>query len=156
SSGSAEAGDKTSFDWVGSEVEHDWNRGGRLPRRQRRRSATSRDNHARLTTDQFGRQRRQSIVLALRPAIFDGQVSALDIAGFTQPIAEHAQTVAKRIRPFRTEHTNHRHGRLLRACRERPKTRRHGRRAAEQRYELAALHSITSSARASSIGGASR
>src|SRR5262249_56023025 len=86
----------------------------------------------------------------------EGQVAERDIGGFTEPIAKHAQTVAKRIRPFRAEHTNHRHGRLLRACRERPKTRRHGRRAAEQRYELAALHSITSSARASSIGGASR
>src|SRR5262245_45671383 len=38
---------------------------------------------------------------------------------------------------------HHRHRRLLRARRERPC----GGRAAEQRYELAALHSITSSAR---------
>src|SRR5262249_32838992 len=41
---------------------------------------------------------------------------------------------------------------LLRAYRERP-CRRH---AAEQRDEVPALHSITSSARASSIGGTSR
>src|SRR5262249_19011159 len=39
---------------------------------------------------------------------------------------------------------------LLRARRERPR-----RRAAEQRDELAPLHSITSSARASSVGGTS-
>ena len=39
--------------------------------------------------------------------------------------------------------------RLLRARRERPR----GRRAAEQRDELAPPHSITSSARASSVGG---
>jgi hypothetical protein len=38
---------------------------------------------------------------------------------------------------------------LLRTRRERPR----GRRATEQRDELAPLHSITSSARASSIGG---
>jgi hypothetical protein len=38
---------------------------------------------------------------------------------------------------------NHRHRRLLRTRRERPR-----RRAAEKRHELAALHSITSSARA--------
>src|SRR5215472_9577783 len=44
-----------------------------------------------------------------------------------------------------------RHRRLLRARRERP-----GGRAAEQRDELAAPHSITSSARASSIGGTVR
>src|SRR5215813_2026944 len=42
--------------------------------------------------------------------------------------------------------------RLLRARRQRPR----GRRAAEQSNELAALHSITSSARASSVGGTSR
>src|SRR5205823_11161892 len=40
---------------------------------------------------------------------------------------------------------------LLRPCRERPC----GRRAAEQRDELAAVHSITSSARASTVTGTS-
>jgi hypothetical protein len=42
----------------------------------------------------------------------------------------------------------HRHRRLLRARRERQR-----RRAAKQRYELAAIHSITSSAMASTPGG---
>src|SRR5213076_73549 len=41
---------------------------------------------------------------------------------------------------------------LLRPCRERPC----GRRAAEQRDELAAVHSITSSASASNLSGISR
>src|SRR5262249_42342745 len=50
------------------------------------------------------------------------------------------------------EKPDHRHRRLLRARRERPR----GSRAADERYELAALHSITSSARASSVGGISR
>jgi hypothetical protein len=40
------------------------------------------------------------------------------------------------------EEPDRRHRRLLRACRERPR-----RRAAEQRDELAAFHSITSSAK---------
>src|SRR5262245_31935292 len=44
-----------------------------------------------------------------------------------------------------------RHSRMLRACRKRPR-----RRLAEQRDELAPLHSITSSARPSSVGGTSR
>src|SRR5262249_1174304 len=47
--------------------------------------------------------------------------------------------------------TDHRHGLLLCAHRKRPRDRR----AAEQRDEIAALHSITSSARARSIGGIS-
>src|SRR5262249_59455533 len=42
--------------------------------------------------------------------------------------------------------------RLLRARRERPGDRS----AAKQRYELAAVHSITSSARANSVGGISK
>src|SRR5262249_34359538 len=51
------------------------------------------------------------------------------------------------------EHANAPHALpLLRARRERPR----GRRAAEQRDELATLHSITSSARASSVGGSWR
>jgi hypothetical protein len=46
---------------------------------------------------------------------------------------------------------DHRHGRLLRPRRERPCHR-----AAEQRHELPTRHSMTSSARASSVGGAVR
>jgi hypothetical protein len=54
------------------------------------------------------------------------------------------------IRKRRTaEEPNYRHRRLLRARRERPRRRR----AAEQRDELAAAHSITSSARPSSVIG---
>ena len=49
------------------------------------------------------------------------------------------------------EETDHRHRRLLRAHRERP---RHG--ATEQRDVLAPVHSITSSARASSDAGMAR
>src|SRR5262249_25285622 len=49
----------------------------------------------------------------------------------------------------RHKRPDHRHHRLLRACRERPRRRR----AAEQRDELAPLHSITSSARARIPGG---
>ena len=50
------------------------------------------------------------------------------------------------------EKSDRRHLRLLRPRRERPCRRR----AAEQRDELAPSHSITSSARASSVGGTSR
>jgi hypothetical protein len=49
------------------------------------------------------------------------------------------------------QHADHWHSRLLRARGERPR-----RRTADQRDELAPLHSITSSARASTVGGISR
>jgi hypothetical protein len=74
--------------------------------------------------NQLGRQRRQSIVSALRPAIFDGHVPGLDIACFTQPIVKCAQTVRKQVWPFGAEHPDHRHRRLLRARREWPRGRR--------------------------------
>src|SRR6516162_7883481 len=50
------------------------------------------------------------------------------------------------------EEPDDRHRRLLRARRERPRNRR----TTEQRDERAPFHSITSSARASSVGGKSR
>src|SRR5262249_61237499 len=56
------------------------------------------------------------------------------------------------LRRAGTEETDHRHTRLLRPRPERP-CRGH---TAEQRDELAALHSITSSARARSIGATVR
>ena len=43
---------------------------------------------ATLPADQIGHQCRQSIVSAFRPAIFDRDVLALDIAGFVQALPE--------------------------------------------------------------------
>src|SRR5262245_45837793 len=89
-----------------------------------------------------------------RQAILDGNVLALDVAGFTNALSECGQkacTIGKE-RPRSAEEPDHRHGRLLRARRERPSRRR----TAEQYDELATPHSITSSARASSMGGISR
>src|SRR5262249_12047587 len=94
----------------------------------------------------------KSIVLILRPAVFDSHVLALDIAGFAQAPTERAQTAREHVRRFTAEVSDHGHRRLLRVRRERPCRRR----AAEQRDELPPLHSITSSARASSVGGTVR
>src|SRR5262249_40665929 len=69
------------------------------------------------------------------------QRRAIDETGFAQAQAECCHKIGPRLRRTRMEKSNHRH-RLLRARRQRP----HGRRATEQRDELAADHSITSSA----------
>ena len=110
-----------------------------------------RGDHGHLSANQIGRRARQSIDLALGPAVFDRHVLALDIAALLKALAERAQVVCKRDWRSAVEKPNHRHRRLLRARRERPRRRR----AAEQRDELAPLHSITSSAIASSVGGIS-
>src|SRR5262249_36529123 len=72
-----------------------------------------------------------------------------NVAGFSKALLEGGQA-ARRI--DNVKKPDHRHRRLLRARRQRPCSRR----AAEQRDKRAAVHSITSSARASSVGGISR
>src|SRR5262249_37858387 len=104
-----------------------------------------------LAADQISRQARQPIVLTLRPAIFDRDVAAFDIAGFGQALVERSQARSIGVGRQAAEIADHRHRSLLRACRERPRRRR----TAEQRYELAAVHSNTSSARASNGSGTS-
>src|SRR5262249_22574327 len=86
--------------------------------------------------------------LVLCPAEFDGDVPALDVASFVQPFPESRQETCLSFGRTKAEISNHRHLRLLRARRERP-----CRRAAKQRYEVAAFHSMASSARPSSVIG---
>ena len=56
-------------------------------------SASGRGDDGDLPPNQFGRQRRQPIVLGLRPAVLDRHVLILDEACFLQSLAECAQTV---------------------------------------------------------------
>src|SRR6516225_5612975 len=90
--------------------------------------------------------------LMFRRAVFDHDVLALDEACFLQALTEGGHEVHSVSERGVPQEPNHRHFWLLRVCRERP----HRSRAAEERDELAAVHSITSSARASSVGGTSR
>src|SRR5215510_14071461 len=146
-----EAGDKTEPDRVLGRNKGDRDRRGcRLG--SGRRGGRARDDYGDLSANQFSRQLRQSIVLVLGEAVDDYYVLALHMADVFEAQAECAQTVRHRVRRSGVKEPNHRHRRLLRIRRERPRGR-----AAKQRDELAALHhSITSSASASSLGGMSR
>src|SRR5439155_991216 len=84
--------------------------------------------------------------------VFDRNVLALDEASFFQALAERGDEVRGFGERRAAEKPDHRHHRLLRTRRERP---RYGG-AAEQRDELAAFHSITSSAMASNLSGTSK
>src|SRR5262245_51994202 len=87
--------------------------------------------------------------LAFGPRTFDCDVLAFDVAGFLQPLPESGHKMCeRRARRDGAEEPDHRHRRLLRARRERPR-----RRAAKERDELAPFHSITSSARPISGSG---
>src|SRR5262249_12502154 len=103
--------------------------------------------------NELGSEVGNLIERSLRPAIDDGKILPLDVTVLAQGITECPQHRGRRDRA--SEKTNPDLFvplALLRARRERPRRRR----AAEQRDESATLHSITSSARATSSGGRSR
>jgi 2-polyprenyl-6-methoxyphenol hydroxylase-like FAD-dependent oxidoreductase len=91
------------------------------------------------------------IELIVRPALLDLHVLALDESGLVQALAERQHDMRERLGRRATEKSDDRHRRLLGARRERPHSR-----PAEQRDEVASVHSITSSAIASTPGGMAR
>ena len=91
--------------------------------------------------------------LALAPEIIDPQIAAVGPAQLLQRLQKRCRTVL-RVRIVGVDagdHADAPHA-LLRARGERPRNGRR-RRAAKHRDELAPPHSITSSARASTVGG---
>src|SRR5262249_47443686 len=116
-----------------------------------RRGVCASDDYPNLSADQFERQPRQPIVLALGPAVFGHNVLALDITVLLQALMTSAHTFRKHSQGCRADLPDHWHQRVLRARHERPRCC-----AANQRDEAAARsHSITSSARATSEAGTS-
>jgi hypothetical protein len=91
------------------------------PERERR-------DYVDLAADEVGGQCWQAIKVALCPAVFDRQVLALDIAGFTQSFAGRGHTCSGFAERTDAEEADHRHRLLLRGAGERP----HGGRAAEK------------------------
>src|SRR5262249_3979521 len=148
-----QAGHQTELDWVYPDKENNGDRcGGRLGRKGRR-GAANRGDHRHLTAHKVSRQRRQLIVLPQREAGFERDGFSLDKTRLLQALAGRGQgnSVGRR---FDGEIADNRDRTLLlRARCERPCRCR---RATDERDEIAASHSITSSARASSVGGTVR
>ena len=86
-----DTGDQAVLGRVGADYEDEGDRRGRSLRRQRRNVVADRHDHIDSAADQIDGQRGQPIIVTLRPAVFDRQVLALDIAGFAQPLAERGQ-----------------------------------------------------------------
>src|SRR5258705_11500814 len=84
-------------------------------------------------------------------AVFDRNVLSGHISDFAQAAAKAFHQVRALAGRNTVQEPDQRHRHLLRLRRERPR-----RPASQRRDELAPLHSITSSARASSNGGTSR
>ena len=90
------------------------------------------DDHGDLPPNEVGRQRSQSVILIVGPAIVDDDVLALDESGFRQSLPKRIDQMRGAGGRSATQETHHRQRRLLRACRERPCGR-----AAKQCDELA-------------------
>src|SRR5262245_4276124 len=103
--------------------------------------------------DQLRGHRLEPVILVIGPAIFDCDVLALNIASFGQAFAERGDQERILLGCRAAENADNGPG-LLRARGLRTEDRC-GHRAAEKRDELAALHSITSSAWASTLCGIS-
>src|SRR5262245_50696479 len=149
--GSIQAGHQAVLDRIAAGREDDWHR----PRCRLSGDSSKGvpDYHAHWPAKEIAHQRLQPISLIVRIAFFDCDVLALDEACFRQSLAEYGHESHRVSQGSAAEKADHRHLWLLTPCRNRPRRSR----AAEQRDELAASdHSITSSARASSVGGMSR
>src|SRR5262249_60379908 len=95
------------------------------------------------------RQRSRSVRLIGRFALFVWDVLALAEACFAQSLAEYGHESHRVSQGRAAEKADHRHLWLLTPCSHRPRRSR----TAEQHDERTPLHSITSSARASSVEG---
>jgi hypothetical protein len=108
---------------------------GRGLRRQRRSDAVCYD-YRDAATDEIGCERRQTVILIFRPAVFDRHVLTRDIAGFLQALEKwNGDDLVVKFSGLEAEEPNHRHRRLLRLRSERPR-----RRAPEPRDERSAPH----------------
>src|SRR5262245_62065971 len=139
-----ETGDEAELNRVAAGYEDD------RDRRSRRlgyncRGDVMRSDHRHLTAYQIGCEVGQSLDLVLRPAILDHDILALDVAGFTNPLPEGGQITCTIGKRRTAEETDHRHRRLLRARRERPRGHAADKRDEVAPSQLLELHSFPAS-----------
>src|SRR5262249_45086911 len=141
----SEAGDEPGRHRIESDYEDNRDRGGRRLSRQRRWRRIGQDEgHG--TTGEPGSHRPEALIAASCPEKLECNIPSFIETNLAESSAECGHLSVRLSLGNRAKKADHRHRRLLRAGRERPS----GCRAAEKRDELAAFHSITSSARASS------
>ena len=127
-----------------------WRRRDRAGHPAPRRSGTNGGDDGHVAANEIGGEGRQALVPPLRPAILDRYVASDDNAGIAQTTMEVFEPERGNVgcSEVKEAHDGHR---LLPVCDDRPSDGR----TAEQRDELASDHSMTSSARARSVGGSS-
>ena len=131
----AKAPYETARDRVRAAGENNRNCRGRSLCNLRRDVAASRD-HGDLPAYQVGRQRRQPIVVTIRPAVLNCHVLALNVAGFLQAAEDRLRDVCECVGRSIVQEAHDGHCRLLRVRDERPC----GSRTTEKHDELAPPH----------------
>ena len=112
--------------FTGSEptLKTDGNRAGRSLGRERRCRAARCGDDSHLALDKLGHQCRHTIELILSPTIFDYNIAAIDETGFAEALTKCRGEMGASIGGALMEKPDHRHRRLLRPRRERPRDRR--------------------------------
>ena len=75
-------GDKAELDGIAANSDQDWNRCGACLGSDCGRDTAYRGNQVDLALHQFGRERRQSIIMQLGPAILEGDVAPFVVTPF--------------------------------------------------------------------------
>src|SRR5262249_48755784 len=132
------AADEVLCERIAAHEEDNWNGGGRRFRRVCRVNP-GRYNHCHSALNQIGGERGQSIIVTVRPAVFDGYIAPLLIPAFGEALPTPVHPLRHITGRSGAEEPNYRHCRLLRARSQRPRGR-----TADKRHEVAASHSITS------------
>src|SRR5262249_11510540 len=143
-----QAFDEAGPNRIGGPRKHDRYGASRLQQRRYYRASTSQDD-VRRERDQCQRASAKELGIARAPTISETPVAAHAPTQFLQALEDRrvASLSFRSVRAQVHDHANASHPlALLRASRERPCRRR----AAKQRDEIAPVHSITSSVRASS------
>src|SRR5262245_25292005 len=117
----AEVGHEAGCNWIAAADEHD--RYGRDGSHCRAPGDILPKNHGHLPANQIGRKCWEPIELILRPAEFDSDVMAVDEPRFLKAVAECRYSVNCVGSSCCLKESDHRHRRLLRARRERPRSR---------------------------------
>jgi hypothetical protein len=111
--------DQSDSQWIRTHFEYDWYCRAHRFCRQRRGSASGRNNHGHRMPQQIRRQCRQLTVLTFGPAKFDRDVASLDVAAFAKALAEGSYAACERSGRLGTKISDQGHP-LLRARGERP------------------------------------
>src|SRR5262249_32313641 len=111
--GPVETGDKPQLDWVVTAGDYYRNCRRLLLGCQRGPDASRRSDDADLMPKQVDDECRQSIVLTLGPAVFDGDVLPFDVSALLQSLMECCECIGGLAGGPTAEKADHRHARLL-------------------------------------------